>query len=456
MRTILWTEVVDKIMALQEAGVLIVKNKLNPLDISNRIMRRDNYFMAMINKEIIDLRIPVPGLSHRPMLTKTMEWNLNYCIMNHIFDPHSFTVRSRFTANPNDLRTRFVLAGVANLLLSPFVFVFMLVYFFFKHAQEMHKDPSTAGTRTWSQLARWRIREFNELDHFFEKRINSSFKPANEYVLQFPSTELAVVAKFVVFIAGSFAGVLVLLSLVDEEMLLYVKVFDRNLLWYIAIFGIITAVARPFVVDKHAVFDPKGIFARVVDKTHYFPRTWRRKEHTYDVYDEFTMLFPYKIAAFFQEIVSIILVPLWMIFVLPNQAPEITHFVQEFTDNMDDLGDVCAFASFDFESHGNSNYGAHVRRDARYRSKQGKMEKSFITFKENNPNWKPGPHGQALLNTLTAQKEMSASMQCSHENLMIPKKKPVSLHSSMEDLYERTVLDAPESPGDVGHGEMNV
>lgn len=449
MRTILWPEVVHKIIALQEAGVLIVKHKLTPLDIANRIMRRDNYFLAMINKEVIDLRIPFPGLSNRSILTKTMEWNLNYCIMNQIFDPHSFQVRARFTAHPNDLRNRFYMAGVVNLVLSPFIFMFMLIYFFFKHAQEMHQNPAKAGTRTWSQLARWRIREFNELEHFFEKRINSSFEPANSYVLQFPSNELAVVAKFVVFIAGSFAGVLILLSLVDEEMLLYVKVLDRNLLWYIAIFGIITAVARPFVVDKHAVFDPKSIFAKVVDKTHYFPRNWRQKVHTYDVYDEFTMMFPYKIAAFFQEIASIVLAPLWMIFVLPNQAAEITHFVQEFTDNMDDLGDVCAFASFDFESHGNSNYGAHVRRDARYRSKQGKMEKSFITFKENNPDWVPGPHGQALLNTLQAQKEVSASMEASMENLMMPKPKAVSLHSSMEDLYTRTVVDNEPAEGDL-------
>merc|ERR1712159_414886 len=90
MRTILWPELVDKILALQEAGVLIVKNKLTPLDITNRIMRRDNFFMAMINKEVIDLHLPVPGLSKRPMLTKMMEWNLNYCVMSHIFDPNTF------------------------------------------------------------------------------------------------------------------------------------------------------------------------------------------------------------------------------------------------------------------------------------------------------------------------------------------------------------------------------
>jgi len=447
MRTILWPELVNKILDLQEKGVLIVKHKLTPLDIANRVMRRDNYFMAMINKEVFDLRLPFPVLWNKQMLTKTMEWNLNYCIMSHIFDSRSFTVRERFMQDPAALKTRFVLAGIANLILSPFIFMFMLIYFFFKHAQEMHKNPSTVGTRTWSQLARWRIREFNELEHFFDRRINSSFKEANNYVLQFPSNELAVVAKFVVFICGSFAGVLVLLSLVDESLLLYVKVLDRNLLWYIAIFGIITAIARPFVVDKHTVFDPKGIFTKVVASTHYYPRGWRKRLHTYDVYDEFTTLFPYKISAFFHEIASIVLVPFWLVFVMPQKADQIVHFVQQFTENMDDLGDVCAFASFDFESHGNSNYGAHARSTKNYRSKQGKMEKSFVTFAENNPNYVPGPHGQALLNTIKTQQDLTESTLAASAAAAPGDHLSVSLHSSMEDLYTRNI--------EVGEQSMN-
>merc|ERR1711907_184298 len=79
MRTIQWTELVDKILELQEAGVLIVKHRLSPLDIANRIMRRDNYFMAMMNKDVLNLALTVPFLRTTPPLTKTMEWNLNYC-----------------------------------------------------------------------------------------------------------------------------------------------------------------------------------------------------------------------------------------------------------------------------------------------------------------------------------------------------------------------------------------
>ena len=156
MRTILWPDLVQRILKLQEDGVLIVKHTLTPLDIANRIMRKDNYFMAMINKDVIDLRLPCPGFSHNPILTKTMEWNLNYCIMSNMFDPTSFTVRERFVSDPAALSRRFMICGVVNLMLSPFIMVFMLIYFFFKHAQSFKTDPSMAGTRNWSHLARWK------------------------------------------------------------------------------------------------------------------------------------------------------------------------------------------------------------------------------------------------------------------------------------------------------------
>ena len=38
------------------------------------------------------------------------------------------------------------------------------------------------------------------------------------------------------------------------------------------------------------------------------------------------------------------------------------------------------------------------------------MEKSFVTFKENNPGWTPGPHGQQLLENLKVQQDLTASM----------------------------------------------
>jgi hypothetical protein len=54
--------------------------------------------------------------------------------------------------------------------------------------------------------------------------------------------------SFVAFVAGSFAFVLTLVSLVDEDALLRLELSPgRSVLWYLGVFTAIFAIARPFV-----------------------------------------------------------------------------------------------------------------------------------------------------------------------------------------------------------------
>jgi hypothetical protein len=45
-------------------------------DIVARIMRKENYLIGMLNKGVLALSMPVPGLRRHLLLTKTLEWNL--------------------------------------------------------------------------------------------------------------------------------------------------------------------------------------------------------------------------------------------------------------------------------------------------------------------------------------------------------------------------------------------
>lgn len=61
-------------------------------------------------------------------------------------------------------------------------------------------------------------------------RLNASHKAAERYVAQFPSPLLSSVAKFVAFIAGSFAALLLFLTLMNDD-LLERHLYGRNLVW---------------------------------------------------------------------------------------------------------------------------------------------------------------------------------------------------------------------------------
>lgn len=52
-----------------------------------------------------------------------------------------------------------------------------------------------------------------------------------EYQSQASQPIVAVVARCLSYISGSLVAVLLLFTLIDESILLYVKYHDRNLLW---------------------------------------------------------------------------------------------------------------------------------------------------------------------------------------------------------------------------------
>lgn len=184
IRTITWPEFVSRVVSLQHTTRLCIQRDLTEFDIVARIMRRDNYLIGMLNKGVLPLHVPLPGLRQRFMLTKTLEWALDRCIFDHMFDPTTFRVRVEFVDDPEALQRRFRREAVLMVVLSPFVLCFLLIYFFMRNAEKFYNHPASIGARRWSLLARWRMREFNELEHYVSHRLNASQEASNKYMAQ--------------------------------------------------------------------------------------------------------------------------------------------------------------------------------------------------------------------------------------------------------------------------------
>ncbi|KAA8543357.1 hypothetical protein F0562_021148 [Nyssa sinensis] len=343
------------------------------------------------------------GMQHRLILTKTLEWTLNWCILQSMFN-RNFCVRTDFVSNPKTLKKRLMIVGLAMLLLSPFLVIFMLVYLFLRHAEQFYNHPSTASSRRWSNLSKWIFREFNEVDHLFKHRINSSVVHASDYLKQFPSPIISIVAKFISFVSGGFAAIMIIIAFL-EESLLEGHIFGRNLFWYAAVFGTITAISRAAVSDELLVLDPHGAMSLVVQHTHYMPKRWRGKENTEIVWMEFETLFQYTGMMLLEEMASIFLTPYLLIFVVPKRVDDILQFIADFTVHVEGVGHVCGFSAFDFQNHGNSNYGSPYNSPRNQRSSQGKMEKSFLSFQSSYPSWRPNSEGKQFLSTLGSFRE---------------------------------------------------
>lgn len=211
-----------------------------------------------------------------------------------MFDEH--TLRRRFQDPTNlphlrkGLRMRFLFMGLLNFLLMPFIMIFLMMYFFFKvgekqgcrvvvltlhslqYGEEFHKNPNALASRQWSPYARWRFREFNELPHVFQARLNRAFRPAVTYVDQFPRGLGGIFAKFIAFVAGAFAVVFLLISIIDEAALLNLEITsEKSVLWYMGALGTVLAIARAFIPAPNAVFAPDVALKEVYKYTHYMP-----------------------------------------------------------------------------------------------------------------------------------------------------------------------------------------
>lgn len=83
--------------------------------------------------------------------------------------------------------------------------------------------------------------------------------------------------------------------------------------------------------------------------------------------------------------------------------------MRDHTERIEGVGDVCSLAAFDFGRHGNPKYGAPCSApEKRVRSKQGKMEKSFLTFVATYPTWAPPTAGRQMLAALSQHTDAAA------------------------------------------------
>ncbi|KAJ1977561.1 autophagy protein atg9 [Dimargaris xerosporica] len=435
LQTCSWNEVVRQLVELRDQDLLAMKRRteqtlgskasrtaharrlkalrLNTHDIANRIMRRDNYLIALFNRDVLNLAVPfttwlpfggersalgTPAISTLlyPDLTKVLEWNLLFCLTGPVFDRqghvHRKVLRESYRAElTTALRRRFMFMGWVNLVCFPFMAVFLLLHFFYRYFDEIYRNPGSAASRQYTAYARWKFRDFNELPHLFHARLNQSYPKAVEYLAQFPQEVVHLLARFASFIAGSFAAVLFLLTMWDYELSLEFEVTPgKTVLFYISVFGAIATASRAMLPAAFQPRDPAQALQQVLDHLHYLPTDWRGRLHTPRVRAQFEQLFDYKLRIYARELCSVITTPFVLWFSLAPGADRLVDFFREFTVHVDGIGYVCSFAVFDFKRHGNAQYGAPgYPGNGHLVSREGKLEQSVVNFKLNHPEWTP-------------------------------------------------------------------
>jgi len=420
---------------------------LDPLSITQRIMRKDNYMISFWNQGYMEKSCRI---NKRYYWCSTLEFAIYQCILNFMFN-HKMEIRPSFCLDSKSLEKRLKTCAIFVLVLEPFLLVFTIIHFILRHVYDSKTTQNYMGNSRWSASSKWIFREYNELPHYFEKRIQPSYKIADEYCNLFGTSEyITSVGLVLKFIGGSIGSVLLVLGIiVNDSLLLHVQLFGRNLVWYAGIAGITYSVGKSlttttkttqsssvYASETNLFYDMDTKLKQISHHTHYYPYHWKNRGWDSTVYTNFKTYFDSEVKLFVYELVALLLTPYILYFNLSILSSNICEFclltkskLKSTTSSSSSSaiipggGDVCGYSTFDFETFTDEAWdGRTLGRSQRLRdeaeqqqqhernnseslsesimrignvedatrlyskpkSKNGKMEKSFLTFKKNH------------------------------------------------------------------------
>lgn len=168
-----WLEVQDRLIKAQH-HVLIQESTMNELDVHNRILRRTNYLIGLMNKGLIPVHYNLPLIGEVTHLSEGFLFNLSLLLFatngpGSLFEKN-WKLRNDVKSSSNrqvmaqQFSIRCKILSLMNLLLLPLIFLWQILYLFFTYAEVLKRDPSMLfGSRNWSPYSRLLCRHLNEL-----------------------------------------------------------------------------------------------------------------------------------------------------------------------------------------------------------------------------------------------------------------------------------------------------
>lgn len=433
-----WNEVQTKVRAVQvDQQMCIQKRELTELDIHHRILRQQNYLVAMTNKQLIPPRIKIPFVGELVYWTKGLRYNIQLLLFWGPSSPfqNRWQLREEYR-KPNlrhemarKLQHHVLFVAMANLLLAPLILLWQILYAFFSNAELIRREPGSLGMRSWSLYGKLYLRHFNELDHELQDRLCRAHRPAMRYLSAFSSPLATIIARSAAFMFGSLFGAILLLTIYDEDVLNV-----EHMLTVITVVGGLLAACRAIIPDEAASWGwcPEALLTNVLAHTHYLPSGWKGQAHTNRIRQEFQQLFQYRAVGLLEELLSPLVTPYVLYRCVYPRTLDIVDFFRNFTVSVEGVEDVCSFAQMDVRKHGNLDWLAGTNETPEYdtllqpgtkdknivgevghkggapnqytQAEDGKIELSLMHFALTNPTWTP-PHATTRQFISTTMKE---------------------------------------------------
>lgn len=319
-----WNDVVNKMIYNDDS--------LTTEIIIGSIMKRDNYLISIVSSNIFRIK-PY-------YYTHSLLWLINIGLLNQIFI-YGSSNKGKYIADYNRIKRVMKILGILQIVFLPFTLSILLIHYIVSFTTDIYTKKSYVGPKEWTLYAKLLFREYNELPHIFNDRITKSYKYASKYEQKFNSHMMNIVMDKIIFILGTYLTLLVIMTLYDERIVMYMRLFNRNLLWYVAIITSCISLAKLMMVYPSAIDETaEEIMQEIVKHTHYFPNKWKTGNQ-YEVLNDFRVLYKYKLLSMFIEVLSVFVIPFYIIFKLSDDIEVISKFIERNTIRHEKLGYVC-------------------------------------------------------------------------------------------------------------------
>jgi autophagy-related protein 9 len=376
-----WEDIVSKLVENKDSCKF--NNPLftiTPLNVANCIMRKDNYLIGLFHSEILDIHFDIPFIGSRTFLSKYMEWNISHSIFGYFFVNDCLKVKFlNCRENPEqiamfgeELKKRFYLVGILSIIMFPFVCPINLICVFFRHAEQFRRNTivNVSQKREWSKYSRWKFREYNELNHLLDERLDRSNEYVDKYIASFPTPMINAISRFFIFIIGSVVSVLTVLTLYDEKFIHVELTENGSVLWYMGVFSFVLYLLKGVINNGEYSSERGQIMRNIKGIVEYIPNSWIEEPNNEEARSAIMNCYISKKSVIMNEVIDVIITPIVFCFKLPQLSDLIVEYFVNFTHYDEKIGYICSSTLLQGENNIDK-----------------KMENSYRNFAKNYPNW---------------------------------------------------------------------
>lgn len=323
-----------------------------PLDeLAREILRYDNYIISLAkNSSIFSFRLFKEFNIKEIPITNSFLSLFKIALTGVVFDSDgqsllngSQTIMSK--KKESQLKKRFYLLGILILLMSPFIFMFQILYLTLNYFQTVRNTPNQLNYKTWSPKCKYKIRQYNEFPHLFTEKLSRCLYFANLYLESLKQPISTPIFSFITFFSGSFiSSVLVIGLFTDFKCILLTVISGKTVAWFLAVFTTIYSIASSISKPKRVPFDSKELLDKIQDIIELDVSKYSESSHSWLTQDSFGEYFKPLWQIYFNELISAIINPIIFLFILPDKSSHIIEFVKNNSVYHKKLGWILSFS----------------------------------------------------------------------------------------------------------------